>query len=215
MVTEEGRPLTGENIFNFLQSQSASTSQTAALTSDVSKFCKKLDEVNIGVLTYGLAFHTKHTQLLRFPYCKEEFFEKVIATSAAGWDGPGCRLEMKFIFLSFQSSNYILTRAERLNDAADLIRPENPDIATQLRCLDPILTYRNNSFSSNIIYCRDISNDHQENLPSYIDEEGYEAVLKTLEKILDFFEDELGRDDRQGIWLGGAQLSLADVTLGV
>ena len=52
-------------------------------------------------------------------------------------------------------------------------------------------------------------------MPSYIDEEGYEAVLKTLEKILDFFEDELGRDDRQGRWLGGAKLSLADVTLGV
>ena len=52
-------------------------------------------------------------------------------------------------------------------------------------------------------------------MPSYIDEEGYEAVLKTLEKVLDFFEDELGRDDRQGRWLGGAQLSLADVTLGM
>jgi len=168
LVTEEGRPLTGENIFHFLPS--VSTSQAAAWlsNSDVSKFCKKLEEVNIGVLTYGLAFHTKHTKLLRFPYCKEDFFEK--------------------------SSNYILTRAERLNEAADLIRPENPDIATELR---------------------DISNDHQENLPSYIDEEGYEAVLKTLEKILDFFEDELGRDDRQGRWLGGAQLSLADVTLGL
>ena len=82
MVTEEGRPLTGENIFHFLQS--ASPSQAATLTSDVSKFCKKLEEVNIGVLTYGLAFHTKHTKLLRFPYCKEEFFEKVIGTSAAG-----------------------------------------------------------------------------------------------------------------------------------
>ena len=70
-------------------------------------------------------------------------------------------------------------------------------------------------FRSNILYCRDISNEHQENLPSYIDEEGYEAVLKTLEKILDFFEDELGREDRQGRWLGGAHLSLADVTLGV
>ena len=40
-------------------------------------------------------------------------------------------------------------------------------------------------------------------MPSYIDEEGYEGVLKTLEKVLDFFEDELGRDDRQGRWLGG------------
>ena len=51
-------------------------------------------------------------------------------------------------------------------------------------------------------------------MPSYIEEEGYEEVLKTLEKVLDFFEDELGRDDREGRWLGGAQLSLADVTLG-
>ena len=65
------------------------------------------------------------------------------------------------------------------------------------------------------LYCREISQEHQENLPSYIDEEGYEGVLKTLEKILDFFEDELGRDDRPGRWLGGPQLSLADVTLGL
>ena len=76
LVTEEGRPFTGENIFNFLQS--VSKSQSAAFNFDVSKFCKKLDEVNIGVLTYGLAFHTNHTKLLRFPYCKEDFFEKVI-----------------------------------------------------------------------------------------------------------------------------------------
>ena len=52
-------------------------------------------------------------------------------------------------------------------------------------------------------------------MPSYIDEEGYETVLKTLVKVLDFFEDELGRDDREGRWLGGAKLSLADVTLGL
>jgi len=167
LVTEEGRPLTGDEIFHYLQS--VSTSQSVARpSSDVSKFCRKLDEVNIGVLTYGLAFHTKHTKLLRFPYCKEDFFEK--------------------------SSNYILSRAERLREAADLMRPENEEIASQLR---------------------DISNDHQENLPSYIDEEGYETVLKTLEKVLDFFEDELGRDDREGRWLGGAKLSLADVTLGL
>ena len=87
LVTEEGRPLTGENIFHYLQSLTPS-SQSAArvfpsggLNFDVSKFCKKLDEVNIGVLTYGLAFHTNHTKLLRFPYCKEDFFEKVIANS--------------------------------------------------------------------------------------------------------------------------------------
>ena len=88
LVTEEGRPLTGEDIFDYLQTLTPSSQSaarvfpTAELYSDVRKFCKKLDEVNIGVLTYGLAFHTNHTKLLRFPYCKEEFFEKVIATSA-------------------------------------------------------------------------------------------------------------------------------------
>ena len=91
------------------------------------------------------------------------------------------------------------------------MRPENEDITDQLRQLGSYYPF----FSSIILHCRDISNDHQENLPSYIDEEGYEEVLKTLEKVLDFFEDELGRDDRQGRWLGGAQLSLADVTLGL
>ena len=91
LVTEEGRPLTGDDIFDYLQTITTS-SQSAArvfpsaeLSSDVRKFCKKLDEVNIGVLTYGLAFHTNNTKLLRFPYCKEEFFEKVMmmTTSAA------------------------------------------------------------------------------------------------------------------------------------
>ena len=45
-------------------------------------------------------------------------------------------------------------------------------------------------------------------------EDGYDSVLRNLEKVLDYFEDELGRDERVGVWLGGAQLCLADVTLG-
>ena len=130
LVTEEGRPLTGDEIFHYLQS--VSTSQSVARpSSDVSKFCRKLDEVNIGVLTYGLAFHTKHTKLLRFPYCKEDFFEKVTLASGPGWAS----------FLSFQSSNYILSRAERLREAAELMRPENEEIASQLRCEDPISSH--------------------------------------------------------------------------
>ena len=89
LVTEEGRPLTGEEIYDYLQT--VRTSQSAAtvfpssdLSSQVSKFCQKLQEVKIGVLTHGLAFHINHTKLLRFPYCKEDFFEKVIATFTAG-----------------------------------------------------------------------------------------------------------------------------------
>lgn len=173
LVTVEGRPLTGEDIFHYLQTLQTSQLPSCVfprgeLGSQAIKFYKKLEEVNVGVLTYGLAFHINQTKLLRFPYCKEEFYEK--------------------------SSNYIVSRAERLSEAADQIGPENQDIARQLR---------------------DLSNDHKENLPSYFDDEGFESVLKSLEKVLNYFEDELGRDDREGRWLGGAQFSLADVTLGL
>ena len=40
-------------------------------------FLRKLDDLNVGVLTYGLAFHLEQTTLLRFPFNKEEFFEQV------------------------------------------------------------------------------------------------------------------------------------------
>ena len=69
--------------------------------------------------------------------------------------------------------------------------------------------------TSNVNNSRNLSEDHQENITNYIQQEGYESVLKTLEKVLDYFEDEFGRDDREGRWLGGARLSIADVTLGI
>ena len=68
--------------------------------------------------------------------------------------------------------------------------------------------------ANNTISTRNLSEEHQENIANYIDLEGYHTVLKTLEKVLDYFEDEIGRDDREGRWLGGGRLSLADVTLG-
>ena len=88
MVTVEGRPLTGEDIFDYLQSLQTSPGTACVfppgeLADQVKKFYKKLEEVNIGVLTYGLAFHPDQTKLLRFPFCKEQFFEKV--TVAVCW----------------------------------------------------------------------------------------------------------------------------------
>ena len=41
------------------------------------RFLRKLEDLNVGVLTYGLAFHLQQTSLLRFPFNKEEFFEQV------------------------------------------------------------------------------------------------------------------------------------------
>ena len=45
--------------------------------SNVLTFLRKLDDLNVGVLTYGLAFHLEQTTLLRFPFNKEEFSEQV------------------------------------------------------------------------------------------------------------------------------------------
>ena len=59
-----------------------------------------------------------------------------------------------------------------------------------------------------------LAEEHRENLPNYLEAEGYEDVLKSVHKVLDFYEDELGREDRNGRWLGGALISIADITLG-
>ena len=109
-----------------------------------------------------------------------------------------------------QSSNYILNRADRLQDAAELIRVENPEICARLRC---IKRFQISKFVTEFNF-RSLAEEHQENLPYYLEAEGYDAVLKILDKVLDFFEDELGQDDRVGQWLGGAQLCVADITLG-
>ena len=39
-------------------------------------------------------------------------------------------------------------------------------------------------------------------------------VLRRLEKVLDYFEEELGHEGRVGCWLGGGQICVADITLG-
>ena len=78
-------------------------------------------------------------------------------------------------------------------DAAEIIRAESLEISEGLKKL---------------------AKENQENLPSYLEAEGYDTVLKSFHKVLDFFEDELSRDDRNGRWLGGSLVSIADITLG-
>ena len=84
LVTVEGRPLTGDEIFQYLQTLHTSPGTACVyppgeLEDQVKIFYNKLEEVNIGVLTHGLAFQPNQTKLLRFPYCKQQFFEKVRA----------------------------------------------------------------------------------------------------------------------------------------
>jgi len=173
MVTTMGEPLLGEKMLQAVQGMGNGRSLVKLFPdgeegSNVLRFLRKLDDLKIGVLTYGMAFHIQQTKVLRFPYNNEEFFE--------------------------QSSNYILNRSEKLQDAAEMIRGENPDISENLKRL---------------------AEQHQENLPEYLEAEGYDNILKSFHKVLDFFEDELGRDDRNGRWLGGSVISIADITLGL
>jgi len=173
MVTMQGEPLVGEKMLQAVQGMGSGRSLVKLFPegeegSDVVRFLRKLEDLKIGVLTYGLAFHIQQTKILRFPYNNEEFFE--------------------------QSSNYILNRSEKLQDAAEMIRGENPEISEGLKRL---------------------AEQHQENLPEYLEAEGYDNILKSFHKVLDFFEDELGRDDRNGRWLGGSLISIADITLGL
>jgi len=173
LVTLQGEPLLGEKMLQAIQEMGEQGAKVklfpdGELGSNVLRFLRKLDDLKIGVLSYGLAFHIQQTSLLRFPFDKEEFFE--------------------------QSSNYILNRSEKLMDAAEMIRGESPDICAGLK---------------------ELAEQHQENLPNYLEAEGYDNILKTFHKVLDFFEDELGRDDRSGRWLGGSLISIADITLGL
>ena len=46
---------------------------------------------------------------------------------------------------------------------------------------------------SEVCNFRSLAEEHQENLPYYLEADGYDAVLKILDKVLDFFEDELGQ----------------------
>ena len=59
--------------------------------------------------------------------------------------------KLKFIIVLIQSSNYILNRSEKLMDAAEMIRGENPDICAGLK---------------------ELAEQHQENLPNYLEAEG-------------------------------------------
>jgi len=172
LVTLQGVPLLGEKMLQAVHAMGDGRRAVRLFPAEedganVLRFYRKLEDLNIGVLTFGLAFHIHKTALLRFPYDKKEFFE--------------------------QSSNYILTRREKLLDAAENIRGESREISEGLKIL---------------------AEEHQENLSQYLEDEGYDNILKTFHKVLDFFEDELGREGRNGRWLGGALISIADITLG-
>ena len=65
-----------------------------------------MKDINIGVVTYGLAFHLTNTPVLRAPHHTEQWLE--------------------------QARNYVLSRAEQLAGAAETVRGENEEISGEL-----------------------------------------------------------------------------------
>jgi len=87
---------------------------------------------------------------------------------------------------------YVQDRPRRLNQAA-LDGPDPESVSALLEAAE----------------------EHQTNLPLYTHHAQYETALRSVEQMLQYFEEELGREDRTGLWLGGPQFALADIYLGL
>jgi len=85
MIKKSGQPLEGSEIYDYLHEIATSSHATNSVCVYPSyeeardrafKFQRKLDDINFGIITYGLAFHIHKTGVLRYPYHDEQFFEK-------------------------------------------------------------------------------------------------------------------------------------------
>lgn len=168
LVTSQGESYAGNQAILQLDSLAGQVGAVKLLGDDILQFQNKLEEFNMGGMTYGLAFHTEFTSVLRYPYNRDDFLDK--------------------------ARNYILSRVEQLEIAAERVRDENSESSVELR--------------------RQAA-EHQQNLSNYTQTDNYSQLLQRLHQLFDFFETELGREDRSGVWLGGTCLSIADITLGL
>lgn len=90
--------------------------------------------------------------------------------------------------------NYILTRGDKLALAIICLGNENDTAKLELQRK---------------------AEDNQHFLTNYLDEEGYDKVLKLFNETLGTFEDQLSSSSIGGAWLGGPLICMADITLGV
>jgi len=57
--------------------------------------------------------------------------------------------------------------------------------------------------------------DNQHFLATYLDEQGYDKILKLFDDTLSTFEEQLATNNTGGAWLGGPLVCMADISLGV
>jgi len=168
LVLPTGRPLLGQDLMEGLQQLSSSTSPGISFKTG-EKWIEKLDQVSVGALTHGLVLHPTHSVTLRFPYHDEDYMN--------------------------MTSNYILSRADRLLEVADRERGKNREVSEGLVRM---------------------AEQHQTSLAQYLEAQGYDGVMQSFHRLLDELEAELGQRGRAGVWLGGGVApSLADLTLGL
>jgi len=169
LVLPTGRSLVGQELLEGLQQLSSSPAPGISFKNG-KQWTERLEEVSIGALTHGFSVHSPTRSVtLRYPYHEEDY----------------CNM----------ASNYILSRADRLLQAADRERGRDRELSDGLVQL---------------------AEKHQASLSQYLEPQGYERVLQSFHLLLDEVETELGRPGRVGVWLdGGLVPSLADITLGL
>jgi len=101
IVDSETKVIGVTQIINFLKQ---TFSSHTIFQGETSHYLTKLDEISVGFLTYGLAFHQENTKVLRYPFNEPDFFDK--------------------------SRNYILERGKKIEDVISTC--QDADIATSL-----------------------------------------------------------------------------------
>jgi len=91
-----------------------------------------------------------------------------------------------------QSRQYILERGVRLQET----------IAT---CTEPHITEA----------LIQTAESHYTNADQYLEPDKYSSALSAVSSLLDYFESLMGSSNKVGLWLGGIQMNIADVFLGM
>eukprot|EP00088_Acartia_fossae_P004114 TRINITY_DN11752_c0_g1_i5.p1 TRINITY_DN11752_c0_g1~~TRINITY_DN11752_c0_g1_i5.p1 ORF type:complete len:313 (-),score=53.53 TRINITY_DN11752_c0_g1_i5:126-1064(-) len=91
-----------------------------------------------------------------------------------------------------KSKKYVLERGNLLQNA--IAQCDDPSITTSLL---------------------NAAEKHYQNAEHYLNPDKYSCALGSVSSLLDWFETDLAREGRIGIWLGGIQCNVADIVLGM
>jgi len=155
----------------------------------------------IGIVDIRKYLMDKHGDKQIFRGCSETYLSKLdeapigfITYGLAFNQECSKRLRYPFHEPDFfeKSRKYILERGSRLQDAIN-------------SCPDPLI----------IEALIQTTENHYSNAEQYLDQGKYSSALSAVSSMLDYFESDLGKDTKLGIWLGGIHPNVADIFLGM